>query len=185
MTAAARIDALDRAALLGVARGAILAHLGVRPAPALPEAGPLAEPRGAFVTLHVDGALRGCVGRFEPRGTLARTVAAAAISAATEDPRFRPIRAGEIGVLAVRVAVVRPARALGDPAHLRVGSHGLLVRRGWHRGALLPKIAVEQGWDAETFLKQTCLKAGLPASAYEEPETAVEVFEAEEFGEEG
>ena len=66
----------ERAALLGIARGAVLAHLGVAPPPALPETGALGEPRGAFVTLHVAGDLRGCIGSFRPRGSLAATVAA-------------------------------------------------------------------------------------------------------------
>lgn len=185
MTDPIRLGSTDRAALLGIARASILAHLGLVRPPPLPESGPLADPRGAFVTIHVEDALRGCVGRFEPLGTLARTIARVAVSAATEDPRFPPLRAVEVSRLAVSVSALRPPQPLVDRAALVLGVHGLLVRRGWNRGALLPKIAIEHGWDAETFLKQTCLKAGLPARAYEEPDTIVELFEAEEFGEEG
>jgi uncharacterized protein (TIGR00296 family) len=65
-----------------------------------------------------------------------------------------------------------------------VGVDGLVVRSGWHRGTLLPKVAVEHGWNAEEFLKHACLKAGLHARAWEEPGTELEVFQAEEFGEE-
>jgi AmmeMemoRadiSam system protein A len=177
------LTATDRAALLGIARGAILGRLGIAPSPALPTAGPLAEAHGAFVTVHVAGDLRGCVGSFRPTGSLAETVSRMAVAAASEDPRFLPVRADEISELQVSVSVLAPPYRLDDRPSVRVGTHGLIVRRGWHRGALLPKVAVEHGWDAEGFLRHACLKAGLPANAWEDPETEVEVFEAEEFGE--
>jgi AmmeMemoRadiSam system protein A len=173
----------DRAALLGIARGAILAHLGVAPAPALPASGALAEPRGAFVTLHVEGELRGCIGTFGPQGSLAATVARMAVAAASEDPRFPALRPGELGDLDVAVSVLGPPRPIADPRTIEIGRQGLLVSRGFHRGTLLPKVAVEHGWGAEEFLKHTCLKAGLPPRAWEEPDVTIEVFEAEEFGE--
>jgi AmmeMemoRadiSam system protein A len=176
-------SATERAALLGIARGAILGQLGIAPSPPLPTSGPLAEPRGAFVTLHVGDEPRGCLGTFRPEGSLAAAVARMAVSAAKEDPRFRPVRAEEIAELRVAVSVLSPPHRLDDRRAVKVGTHGVLVRRGWHRGALLPKIALEQGWDAETFLSRCCLKAGLPARAWEETETEVEVFEADEFGE--
>jgi AmmeMemoRadiSam system protein A len=177
------LDATARAALLGIARGAILDALGVAPAPPLPTSGPLAEPRGAFVTVHAGGDLRGCIGSFQPTGSLAETVARMAVAAARNDPRFLPIRPDEVGDLQVSVSVLSPPYHLDDRRAVRVGTHGLLVRRDFARGALLPKVAVEHGWDGETFLRHACLKAGLPANAWEEPDTDVEVFEAEEFGE--
>jgi AmmeMemoRadiSam system protein A len=174
----------ERAALLGVARGAVLAHLGVAPAPARPEAGALAEPRGAFVSLYVAGELRGCIGSFRPLGSLAATVSRMAVAAASEDPRFPAVTAGEIGDLQVSVSALAPPHRLPDPRReVEVGRHGLVVKKGWNRGALLPRVATENGWDAETFLKQTCLKAGLPPSSWKEPDCEVEAFEAEEFGE--
>jgi AmmeMemoRadiSam system protein A len=177
------LTATDRAALLGIARGAILAHLGVAPPPPLPSSGAVAEPRGAFVTIHVGGELRGCIGTFRPQGSLASTVARMAVAAASEDPRFPPLRPGEIAELGVAVSVLGPPRPISDPRAVEIGRQGLLVSRGFHRGTLLPKVAVEHGWGAEDFLKHTCLKAGLPPRAWEEPDVTVEVFEAEEFGE--
>ncbi len=178
------LTALERSALLGVARAALLAHLEQRPTPAPPETGALREPRGAFVTLHVRGELRGCVGTFTPSDSLARTVARMAVAAATEDPRFSPLEAGELPDLVVSISALGPRVPLADPLKVRVGKDGLVVQRGWHRGALLPRVAVEHGWSAEEFLKHVCLKAGLPARAWREPGVELETFEAEEFGEE-
>lgn len=174
----------ERAALLGVARGAVLHHLGVAPAPALPETGALAEARGAFVSLYVGGELRGCIGSFRPLGSLCVTVARMAVAAASEDPRFPSLRADEVGDLQVMVSALGPPAKLADPGReVEVGRHGLLVKKGWNRGALLPRVATEHGWDARTFLGQTCLKAGLPPSAWRDADCEVEAFEAEEFGE--
>jgi hypothetical protein len=158
----------ERAALLAVARAAIRHHLGLGPRPEVPETGGLGAPRGAFVTLHRRGELRGCIGRFEPARTLARTVAAMAVAAATDDPRFPPVEPEEIDEIRIRVSALGPRRRLPDPSGLVVGEHGLVVQRGW---------------DAPTFLKHACLKAGLPADAWRDPLTSLEVFGAEEFGE--
>jgi AmmeMemoRadiSam system protein A len=174
----------ERAALLGIARGTVLHLLGLAPAPPLPAAGPLAEPAGAFVTLHVDGELRGCIGTFAPRGSLAQTVAEMARAAATEDPRFTRLRHDELAGLSISVSVLHTPHLLEDRTKIEIGRHGLVVRMGWNRGVLLPKVAVEHGWDGPTFLKHACLKAGLPAVAARDPELRVEIFEAEEFGEE-
>jgi AmmeMemoRadiSam system protein A len=176
------LAAAERAALLGVARAALRHHLGLGSPPALPEGGALGEPRGAFVTLHVRGSLRGCVGSFAPRGSLARTVAQMAVEAATRDPRFPPLGAEEVDDLDLHVSALGPLLPLAGPEHLVVGRHGLVVRRGWHRGALLPHVASDAGWDARTFLERACLKAGLPPSAWREADAVVETFEAEEFG---
>jgi AmmeMemoRadiSam system protein A len=172
----------ERGALVGIARAAIRARLGLGPSPSVPETGGLGEPRGAFVTLHRGGELRGCIGRFEPQGSLARTVASMAVAAAFDDPRFPPLDAAEADDLDIHVSALGPRVPLQDPALLRVGVHGLAVEQGWHRGVLLPVVAVEQGWDAPTFLKHVCLKAGLRADAWLDPSTTLETFEAEEFG---
>ncbi len=172
----------DRATLLGIARGAVRHHLGLGPAPALPGSGPLSIPRGAFVTLQVDGALRGCIGSFQPKGTLAGTVASVAVSAASEDPRFPPVRAEEADELGYHVSALGACTPMRHPSELRIGRHGLLVKKGWHRGTLLPVVAVERGWDATTFLRHACLKAGLSPDAWRDPEATVELFGAEEFG---
>jgi uncharacterized protein len=178
-----RLASADGAALLGIARAAIREKLGVGRAPALPAAGPLAEPRGAFVTLTRRGELRGCVGTFTPTGSLAETVRRMAVAAASDDPRFPPVTADEVDDLDVHVSVLEPRRRMRDVSELQVGRDGVLVQLGWHRGALLPRVAVEEGWDPETFLGRTCLKAGLPPDAWHDPAALVELFSAEEVGE--
>jgi hypothetical protein len=178
------LDPADRGALLAIARAAIGARLGVAPAPTLPGAGRLAtEARGIFATLRAGDRLRGHVGTLAPQGALAPAAARIAVTAATEDPRFHPIEAAEWPALHVALAVVGPLSPLSGPAALRPGKDGVVVTSGWHRGALLPGLAVESGWDAQTFLVHACLKAGLPADAWEDPATTVQTFEAEEFGE--
>jgi len=105
-----------------------------------------------------------------------------AVAAATRDPRFPPLAAEELDDLDLRISALGPTRPMRDPSELVVGRDGLVVRRGWHRGTLLPAVAVENGWDGATFLARACLKAGLHPGAWREPDAAVELFGAEEFG---
>ena len=176
------LAASDRAALLGIAKAAVRARVAGGAAPPTAATGALAEARGAFVTLTVRGELRGCVGSFTPEGSLAATVARVAARAAAEDPRFEPLRAEELDDLDIHVSALEPRRAMRDPADLELGRDGVIVQLGWHRGALLPRVAVEEGWTRETFLERTCLKAGLPPNAWQDPAATVELFAAEEFG---
>jgi len=175
------VNPLDRAALLGIAHAAVRHRLGVGPAPALPSAGPLCEPGGAFVTLRVKGELRGCMGTFTSSGSLAHSVEQMAAAAATEDPRFGPLPPEDLDDLDVSISAVGQRRRLREPAEIEVGRHGLVVQLGWQRGTLLPQVAVEEGWNALTFLERTCLKAGLPPQAWRDPEAVVELFSAEEI----
>jgi AMMECR1 domain-containing protein len=173
----------DRAALLSLARAALLHRLGLGPAPAPPAGGALAAPRGAFVAVTAAGEPRAAVGELAPQGPLGATVARLAARTVDGDPRFPPLCAADAAALSLRLAVVGPVRPLPPGAPLRLGAEGLAVTQGWHRGVLLPSAAAGRGWDRAQFLKHACLAAGLTARAHLEPDTAVEVFEAEEFGE--
>ncbi|MBI4362252.1 MAG: TIGR00296 family protein [Euryarchaeota archaeon] len=148
------------------------------------------RPAGVFVTLKRSGLLRGCIGIPEPRMALARALGEAARGAAREDPRFPPLSPGELEDLEVEVTVLSPPVALEGaprdyPKRVEVGRHGLLVRRGPRGGLLLPQVPVEQGWDAEEFLCQTCMKAGLPPDAWLAEGTRVSVFEGRVFSQPG
>lgn len=147
-----------------------------------PPPGVLHRSLGAFVTFKKDGRLRGCIGSMVGDGPLYLTVARMARAAAFEDPRFPPVTVAEAPGLELEISVLGPLTRCPDPALVRVGRHGLLVRRGDHSGVLLPQVPLEWGWDRETFLAQTCRKAGLPPDTWQEPDTGLYWFEAEVFG---
>jgi len=172
----------ERKILLRLAHRSIEAALeGRKPALTAPNAH-LDEMRGAFVTLHLMGRLRGCIGYIVPQHSLYRTVAEAAQAAAFEDPRFQPVTADEAGKLAVQISILSVPKAI-RPEEVVTGLHGLIVARGGRRGLLLPQVPLEWGWDRETFLSQTCLKAGLPPEAWMQA-VDLQAFTAEVFGEE-
>jgi AmmeMemoRadiSam system protein A len=178
------VPTADRRALLGIARSSIAARLGGKPADRPPSTGLLAEPRGAFVTLRrrEDGDLRGCVGRMVSDDPLAQTVAEMAAAAATQDNRFEPVVSGELPFLSIEISVLGPMRPI-RPEEVEVGVHGLMLRCGARRGVLLPQVPAEHGWDRETFLAHTCLKAGLPPDAWRRPDCELLAFTATVFGE--
>ena len=174
----------ERRQLLSVAREAIAALLQGRP-PAQPAlAPPLRERGGAFVTLtgRSDGELRGCIGYVEAVRPLAEAVAEAARLAATEDHRFAPVTAAELPGLRIEISVLTPL-APTRPQDVAVGSHGLMIRHAGRSGLLLPQVAVEHAWDRETFLDQTCRKAGLPPGTWKQADADLLSFTATVFGE--
>ena len=144
--------------------------------------GILSERRGAFVTLHLRGKLRGCVGQVETHKSLAETIARCAISAAREDDRFDPVVPGEVAQLTIEISVLSPSKPI-TPNEIQIGTHGLIVECGPFRGLLLPQVATERNWAAEKFLSETCLKAGLPKDAWKSAETKILGFTAEVFSE--
>lgn len=141
----------------------------------------LREHLGAFVTLKLGGSLRGCIGNIVGTGELYRTVWNMARSAAFQDPRFPPLTEGEFGAVEYEISVLGPIGPCPDPARVEVGRHGLIMRRGGRSGLLLPQVPVEWNWNRETFLAQTCVKAGLPRNAWKEPDTEILWFEAVVF----
>jgi len=170
----------DKKLLLQIARGSIEAHLLDKPAPALEAAPPsLCQPRGALVSLHRRGQLRGCIGYLEAVQPLGETVREMAAAAAFHDPRFRPLGREELADLEVEISVLSPMQPVSDIDQIEVGAHGLYMVQGSCRGLLLPQVATEYHWDRLTFLKQTCSKAGLPPDAWRDPATKIYLFTAE------
>jgi AmmeMemoRadiSam system protein A len=141
----------------------------------------LREKRGAFVTLKNAGKLRGCIGYIRPYKPLIDAVWEMAESAATRDDRFIPVEPSEVDDLEIEITVLSLLRKIDNPNDVLVGRHGLLVSRGYQSGVLLPQVPIEADWDRETFLSQTCIKAGLPPDAWRDSETTLEVFTAEVF----
>lgn len=180
-----KLDRETRKKLLETARRAVEASLSGAPTPPLDrELADLGPDQGAFVTLHLHGQLRGCIGNFQGRGPLAATVQEMAVSAARRDPRFRPISdPDELAQCQVEISALSTLEPI-DPDEVVVGKHGLYLIRGINRGVLLPQVPVEQGWDRETFLDQTCVKAGMEPGCWRTPGTTILGFTAEVFGEE-
>ncbi len=171
----------DRVALLRIARDAITAHVtGARPTDSTTDdAWPFG---GAFVTLHHRGELRGCIGHIDADRPLARVIRDCAVSACSRDPRFPPVNASELADLAIELSLLGPLERITGTDEVNVGRHGLVVAREGRRGLLLPQVAVEWGWDAATFVAQTCRKAGLAHDAWRHG-AALWRFDAEVFGE--
>lgn len=170
--------------LLGLARAAVRRILEMSPGPR-PSAGDpmLKEKRGAFVTLKVEGKLRGCIGHPLPVMPLDQAIVEVAEAAATEDFRFEPLRAEELARLHVEISVLSLPRKVKDPRAVEVGRHGIIVSQGAYKGLLLPQVPLEYGWDRETFLRHGCFKAGLDGDAWKKGAT-IEVFTAQVFSEE-
>jgi AmmeMemoRadiSam system protein A len=172
----------ERASLLEFARRTIHAHL-TRSEPPLPVA--LREPMahsGAFVTLHHGHDLRGCIGYPGSDRRLDEVIGQGAIAAATEDPRFRSVTASELPRLTIEISVLTPIVPVQDVAEIEVGRDGLVIQDGYHKGLLLPQVATEYGWDRETLLAHTCLKAGLDRHAWKLGAKIMR-FQAEVFSE--
>lgn len=172
----------ERALLLKLAHHAIESSLGGRLLDLSPPSDHLAEFRGAFTTLHLHGRLRGCIGYVFPTQPLHQTVAETARAAAFDDPRFQPVTLAEAPELKIEISVLSPRRPV-RPQEVVIGRHGLVVTQGNRRGLLLPQVPLEWEWDRETFLAQTCLKAGLDPAAWQHG-AELQAFTAEVFGEE-
>lgn len=174
----------DKQLLLYAARQAIEAAVRGKPLPVIenpPKS--LCEPCGAFVTIHKQGDLRGCIGYIEGVKPLIETVIDVAPKAALEDPRFPPVEEEELPHLELEISVLSPMKRVTTIEDIVVGKHGLLIELGPYRGLLLPQVATEYGWDRETFLNQTSRKAGLPADAWKDPAANIFQFTAEVFDE--
>jgi AmmeMemoRadiSam system protein A len=177
---AALLSAGERRQLLALAREALTARVSGF-APVDVAGGPVVA-AGAFVSVHHHGDLRGCLGRIEARAPLGETVGELAAAVADSDPRFAPVRTDELNHIEIEISVLTPPERVESIAQVIVGRHGLIVERDGRRGLLLPQVAMAQAWDAATLAAHTCVKAGLPADAWQHGATLL-VFEAQVFSE--
>lgn len=170
--------------LLGLVRTTIVSILEDNK---FPETVPISEKMnskfGVFVTLHIDGNLRGCIGYIEGVDSLYKSVMTMAQSAAFRDPRFPPVSKAEVEKLDIEISVLSPTKQIGTVEEIEVGKHGLIIQQGSNRGLLLPQVATDWGWEKVEFLEQTCRKAGLPTNAWQDPQTKIFIFSAEIFSE--
>lgn len=164
--------------LLQLARDTVTALVLRRPPPAPDATDPgMNTPAGAFVTIKMNGRLRGCIGNFEP-APLAVMIADMARAAAFEDPRFPPVTEAELPRLHFDLSILGPRFPI-TPEEVVVGVHGLFITRGRRRGVLLPQVPVEWGWDRLTYLDELCLKAGIPEGSWKLADTKLEAFTAQ------
>jgi AmmeMemoRadiSam system protein A len=180
------LDASDKQILLRLARETVSRQLTSGTLPLPRSASPrLLREAGAFVTLKSRGALRGCIGRLLPDGTLIRTVSAMAREAAFNDPRFRPVSARELGDIEIEISVLTPMRAVRGPDDIVLGRDGVVLRVGDRTAVFLPYVATEQGWAKTELLDNLALKAGLPVSAWRSSNARFQTFQSDVFSEAG
>ena len=160
---------------------AVMDEKAYEPAASTSEA--LNQERGAFVTLRESGALRGCVGYTSAIKPLYVTVRDTATLAALRDTRFQPVSALELPRLDYEISVLSPLRRVTDIEQIKVGQHGLLMKNGAYEGLLLPQVPVEQKWDRQKFLEETCAKAGMNHGCWKDRDTDIFMFTAVVFGE--
>ncbi len=149
------------------------------------------EKRGVFVTLHSfpDRELRGCIGYPEPVAPLWRAIIENAVNAAFNDPRFAPLQANEIDKIIVEVSVLTKPVAMrcernALPKKIKIGRDGLIIRKGFNSGLLLPQVASELKWNSEQFLCALCGKAGLNENAWKDKGAEICTFQSQIFAEE-
>ncbi len=142
------------------------------------------EKRGAFVTIHKNGKLRGCIGYIRGIKNIPETIVEMTRAAAFNDPRFPALTKDEVNEIDIEISILSPIEKVEDPGEIEVGRDGLIISNSFRTGLLLPQVAREYGWSENQFLENTCYKAGLPADAWKWNDTTIERFSAQVFSEE-
>ena len=172
----------ERRELLNIARTSVSSYVNASGADISTSLDGLQRKGGVFVTIHKHGNLRGCIGIFASDNPLYKTVAEMAAKAAFKDPRFSPLTKDELKEIDFEISVLSPLREINDTKEIEIGRHGIYITKGASSGVLLPQVAIEQGWDLETFLSHTCIKAGLPMDEWQR-DVKIEIFSAQIFAE--
>jgi AmmeMemoRadiSam system protein A len=180
----------EKKALLKFARSAIESNLLKRTEAQRPQkiSVDLEEKRGCFVTLHLDGALRGCIGTVEPVKPLIFCVQSNALNAAFSDPRFPSLTADELASVEIEISVLTVPEVLEYKdcedlkRKLKPGVHGVILSRGASSATFLPQVW-DQLPDKESFLECLCQKACMEKSAWMDRNTTVKIYEVEHFSE--
>jgi AmmeMemoRadiSam system protein A len=167
---------------LKIAREAIAFKLNIikeiTPYPPLPI---FNESYGLFVTLHKNDRLRGCIGYILPYKKLYNALIDLAQSAAFKDPRFSPVSKDEFNQLNIEISILSQLYEVKNTNEITIGRDGLYIQHPHSSGLLLPQVATQYNWDKDTFLIETCHKAGLHESYLKDPQIKIFRFEAEIF----
>lgn len=174
----------EKKKLIAIAKASIIEAVGGKRQPGVEVTEErLKENCGAFVTIKKHGRLRGCIGYIVAVKPLYETVKDVARSAAINDNRFSPMTEEELKDIEIEISALTPLKRIYDVEEIEVGKHGIVMKKGFYSGLLLPQVATEYGWDRKTFLEHTCMKAGLPTDAWKDESVEIYIFSAEVFGE--
>lgn len=181
------LTAEDKKTLLVLARKTIVFYLDKRK---IPEPSDLdikltdgvKSQRSCFVTLKENGELRGCIGEIFPSQSLYKSVIVHAVAAAFRDPRFEAVEKNEVGKLDIEISALTRPKEVSSYREIRIGTDGMVLRKGIRSAVFLPQVATEQGWNLEQTLSALARKAGLPENAWKEGASYL-TFQAEVFGE--
>lgn len=177
----------ERGILLAAARESIQTLFSEKPTPVIefsrfPN---LKRNAGAFVTLTINGRLRGCIGYLSSQKSIFETVCDAAIQAASNDPRFPPLTREELGKVNIEISVLSLPNPIRSYEDIEIGRHGLILEEGYRRGVLLPQVAKENNYSIPQFLTAICEKTGIDPFAWEHKPLNLHTFTAEVFSELG
>jgi AmmeMemoRadiSam system protein A len=165
--------------LLNDARERITSELlGRKPLYEAGESEIFTQTRGVFVTLHLEGRLRGCIGNIEGHKPLRQAVRDLSASSAFRDPRFPPLSLSEVKDISIEISILSPLKEIESAGDFRPGTDGILLKKDSSSALFLPQVATEQGWNREETLSQLCRKAGLPLHAWQLPDITFFVFQA-------
>ncbi len=172
----------EKKLLIEIAKKTIHAVVKNEIIPKLPEVnGSLSEKHGIFVTIHKDDQLRGCIGYVIGVEPLIKAVVKMAKSASTEDPRFPPITVEELDKIEIEISVLSPLEKVDKIENIIVGSDGLLMKRNFYQGLLLPQVASENNWTLHEFLSHTAMKSGMEPDSWKDRNTEIYKFQADIF----
>ena len=171
--------------LLSLARNTVETKIKGGYAPTTEKETPVLDKHlGVFVTIKKNGALRGCMGIFEPDIPLRQVIPKVATSAAISDPRFPPVTKEELPEIEYEISILSPLKKLNDPNQIELGVHGVKIEKEGHSGVFLPKVAKETGWDINTFMNEICTqKMDLERECWKKPDAKIYTFKTTEFSE--
>lgn len=173
-----KLSEAEKKELLNIARQTLESYLNNRKIPDFKITSENLRKRyGVFVTLEKFGELRGCIGYIEGIKPLYEGVIDNALNAALRDPRFPPVSLKELKDIKIEITILSPLKKINDINEIVVGKHGIFIKKWFYQGLLLPQVATENNWDRETFLRHTCLKAGLNPDSYKDKDTEIYIFE--------
>ncbi len=170
--------------LLQIARKSIETYLNnEKYFPEEPNDNELKKKSGVFVTLNKNHNLRGCIGFIVGVKPLYEAVYTMAREAAFNDPRFPELNNKELKYIDIEISVMTPLKKIDNIEEIKVGKHGIYIKKGFYSGLLLPQVATDWGYNREQFLQNTCMKAGMQPDCYKYSETEIYIFECEIFSE--